>query len=133
MRRFDAIAAIELGSVMGEDISTAQCDILWQDCVRLSVRMDTDLEPDVTTFRGFVLALIERLAPERRARISFRPLSRPSPTGRIVFISLSLIALIGLAAMALCALLSADGQFEWATIPLCLLMAGMLALPACLR
>ena len=80
------------------------------------------------TFRGFVLALIERLGPERRARISFRPLNPPGPTGRIVFISVSLLALIGFTAVARWARLSAEAQFEWAAIPLCLLMAGMLAL-----
>jgi hypothetical protein len=80
------------------------------------------------TFRGFVLALIERPGPARRARISFRPLNPPSTIGRIVFISISLLALIAFAATALWTFLSAEAQFEWAAIPLCLLMAGMLAL-----
>jgi hypothetical protein len=128
VRSFDAIEAVELESMMGEDISTAQCDIVWQDGARLSVRIDTGLERDVMTFRGFVLALIERLGPEHRARISFRPLHPPGPTGRIVFISIYMLALIAFAATALWALLSAEAQFEWAAIPLCLLMAGMLAL-----
>jgi hypothetical protein len=121
---------MELESVMGEDISIAQCNVIFHDGSRLNVRIESDLERDVMTFRGFVLGLIDRLGPERRSRISFRPLSPPSATARIVFISVSLIALIGFLVLGLWAWLSdaANGQAEWVAIPLFLLIAGMLAL-----
>ena len=63
------IEAMELESVMGEDISIAQCNVIFHDGSRLNVRIESDLERDVMTFRGFVLGLIDRLGPERRARI----------------------------------------------------------------
>jgi hypothetical protein len=125
----DHIEAIELESVMGEDISIAQCNIVFDDGSRLNVRIESDLENDVMIFRGFVLGLIERLGPERRSRISFRPLSPPSSSARVVFISGSLIALIAFLVVGLWAWLSdaAVGQAEWVAVPLFLLIAGMLA------
>ena len=98
----------------------------WRSIARLIGRIEGDLERDVMTFRGFDLGLTERPGPEDWSRLIFRP---GGPAARIVYISIALIALIAFIVVGLWALLSdtSDGQFEWASIALCLLLAGIFA------
>ena len=80
-RRFDDILTIDFDCDMDADQPDARCDFGFADGLMMTVHWDGHTKNgEMERYLAFVAALVERLGPERRARIVFREGSRP-PSG----------------------------------------------------
>jgi hypothetical protein len=127
-RAFGDISNIDLDKRMGGHYPTAWCYISFADRAQLTVRMKNDMPKEVMIYRGFVLALFERLGAENQSRITFR--YGYSPERQRLHIVLSAVALVvAIVAFLVAAFLDELHQEAngWIAYVLILLFIGMLS------